>query len=265
MPGYRGTRSSRVPTWRSFAPQLDCWNNYFGFGAGTPPVLGAGSVQKGRYLYLPDLHLCHYEFDIRFGSSGNAAGGGTQNALAGNYLVELPVPCRDFDSPQLIAQAGDRPLGSGLILRGVGGVPQYPQVPCIFTNADIPAAANGGPANRWAQMFVPYAVDSGTSSIGAAATSQAVSFAYTLNTAPSAAEIVVVFTNEPTTPTVPTITAVSTTGFTVSSKSAPGTAFNFSWVLTAYKSTLVNAQAPFNLGAVAGDAIRGSLTYETAT
>ena len=102
----------------------------------------------------------------------------------------------------------------------------------------------------------------------AGATTAAVAFPFTLNTVPSAAEIVLNFTNAPTVTTgkVPFISPVSTTGFTVNVETTPTVAaLTFSWVLTAYKTTLVNAQSPFNVGATPGDAIRGSMTYETAT
>jgi hypothetical protein len=251
--------------WATFRPRLDCWNTGLG-GAATPPILGQGTGAKsaGRFLYLPKQRLCKYRFNLQFGGTGFAPGGGGQNSLNGSYLVELPIPAMVIGGPD----GADNQLGDGFILQGVTGVGQYPGIPCQFTNSDVPGATYGGSRGKWAQMFVQYATASGTVSIGAAATSQAVAFTVPLNVAPLAGEIVLMPTNLPTTPTPFAITAVSAAGFTVSCKSVPGTAWNFSWVLTSYRTTLVNAQSPFAgavaLGGTAGDSIRGLLEYETA-
>ena len=347
--GSKGFRSNRPAGWKDFAPRLDCWNNNFG-GVGTPPVLGgAGSLQNGRYLYLPDQKLCHYSFDVRFGP-GCSAGGGTQNILAGNYLLELPVPAKNFDSQPGLAGSppGDRSLGMGLVFQGngvSGSSPLFPQIPVLFTNADCPPVASGGSRDKWAQMFVSYSTASGgvwstfqgtagplsglgtftlpgtpaslgigTSGTGTimcsdgihtitwtgtsgstlttctysgssaaivavgaqfqanvgtftSGTTLAVTFPFTLNTAPQAGEIVLQWTSNYTATTKGPyfVSGVSTTGFTINVTAAPTTPATFQWVLTSYKSTLVNAQTPFNLGANIGDCIRGSMTYETAT
>jgi hypothetical protein len=53
----------------------------------TNPTLGTGSVRSGRYLHVGSSsghEWVIYQFDIKFGSSGAAAGSGT-------YFVDLPV------------------------------------------------------------------------------------------------------------------------------------------------------------------------------
>ena len=89
------------------APRLDCCAQHRVRG-GYTPVLGAGGANYGRYLYLPDQRLCHFSFGMWFGNVGNTVGGGSQNIFAGNYLVELPVPARNYDGGNTLIAPGDR-------------------------------------------------------------------------------------------------------------------------------------------------------------
>ncbi|MGH6617747.1 hypothetical protein [Sphingomonas sp.] len=76
----------------------------------------------------------------------------------------------------------------------------------------------------------------GSGTINAASTSVAVSFSLALDFAPNAADIRIAFTNIPTNDlgTI-SVTSVSTSGFTIKVKNAPGgTGVNFSWTVSAF-------------------------------
>lgn len=49
----------------------------------TPPTMGTGNIRSGYYTILPGPAI-HFQFFIKFGTSGSAAGSGT-------YTVSLPV------------------------------------------------------------------------------------------------------------------------------------------------------------------------------
>ena len=126
---------------------------------------------------------------------------------------------------------------------------------CTYSGSSSATVAVG------AQFLTP----TGTFTSG---TTLAVTFPFTLNAAPGAAEIVLQWTSQPSGTTkglAHFLSSIGAGGFTINLPAAPTAPATFQWVVTSYKATLVNAQCPFNVGATWGDSIRGQLTYETAT
>ena len=73
--------------WTTYTPALTAFT--------TNPTLGTGSVQSGRYTQVGKFVVA--SFDIRFGTSGTAAG-------SGQYYVSLPVNA-DTTQPAVVGIA----------------------------------------------------------------------------------------------------------------------------------------------------------------
>ena len=164
---YEGTNQR---DWVDFSPRVDSWYTL----SGQAPSLGTAPEIGGRYLFVPELHLCYYTFAVEAGASPSARGG--------FYLFELPVPAqRQMGSVgngtfnvnsttggnSLIVGPGavDRIIGQGLVLNSAEA-----NVPVTFTVSDQPGYLYGTAAQNWCQAFAPYAFQSGYSSLGPATT-----------------------------------------------------------------------------------------------
>lgn len=159
--------------WVDFTPRLDVYAS----NAATPN-LGTAPFQFGRYLYIPEMRLCKYDFEIQFGVTGGSGGTGT-------YIVELPVPLvRQYNSPSSVA---DRPLGSGYVGLGVGFF--IPNLPVQWIASDAAGLSYGGPQERWIQGIIPSMILSGTSSVPVTAASVAVAFPTTLAAGVNASDL----------------------------------------------------------------------------
>jgi hypothetical protein len=248
--------------WKDYVPNLDVASAP-GFPGGTAPVLGTGGTpyQFGRYLYVPSQRLCIFQFIFQFGNTGNKAGTFT-NLFNGNYVVSLPVAMKDG-----VSADPDRAVGNGRISLGSAGVGLFDNVPILWTLSDEPGDDYPGTTkNQWIQGFVPYSIAQGTGTL--TTTSVTVPFGFTLPNVPAASEIEIMFTsnwNGAGASETWWISSVTATGFTLIADAAPTTAATFSWKLRTDKVTRLNGGAPFNVGATPGDAIQGTVTYETAT
>lgn len=238
------------PVWQTYTPQLDVWSG------GTTPTLGTGAVQRGAWIFLQDLRLVKCEFQIVFGSSSNAG--------SGNYIVSLPIPAQvslgGTGSGALNSQH-DRLLGFGSVARTL----QSKTVPVVPNVADAgPSSINGQHRNQWCQLFAPWQVDSGSSSITSAATTKAVTFTNTMAGTPSAADIDVQWTSGSTNlVSQKWLTSVSTTGFTVNINQAPGSTLTFDWKIKMDAAAApVTDQLPWAF--TTNDVIQATLLYEPA-
>ena len=260
MQGKMGGTGMSPKRWKDFTPRLDVWGG--GGGSGTP-VLGVGSSQSGRYLYVPEMRLCIYDFMIAFGSSATLGGW--------YYLVELPMQAQRQMSGTGQGTPSSTLLGPGAIDRIIGngfasqGSYEEPNVPLQFTVSDFPGFTYGGQSSQWCQGFCPYEIQSGTDTL--TLTSKAVTFPWTMFNAPAASDIVVEFTSNQGSSSVhgTWITGVATTGFTINQQGAPLIPAPFSYKVRIDNTILAGPWAPFNLGATPGDSIRGHLVYETTT
>jgi hypothetical protein len=267
-----GTRGNTPIRWRDYTPTIGIWS--LGGGGNVSPLLGVGGGAAvnseftfGRYLFDPDTNLVIYDFIIQFGATGNVPGSGNFPY----YLFSLPVPCRLQLSNYLGGNTGgpssaDRILGYGHVNQGVN---QQPQVPIVFTPSDFPATVEHGYAfgrttrrQDFAQAFCPYNILGGTFTT-TAQTTKAVTWpgSITLYQAPTAADIQIAPTNAGGAAAPWFLTAVTTTGFTVNW--AANNTGAYTWkLLGSATSLLVGSTAPWQVGSVPLDVIRGSLVYE---
>lgn len=242
------------PRWRTYTPVLDVFSS----GA-TSPNLGDGArTQTGRFLYLPDEHLCRVDFIVAYGNSGTGG--------AGTYIVSLPVPAQAALGGQSSGGYGtvqhDRPLGSayvGRLFQG-HGITVYPSL------ADTgPNSTTGELREKWVQFFSPWQIDAGTATITTAATTVAVTYAQTMVAAPTAEDITISWSSSATNdPGNWWLSSLTTTGFTMNVRNAPGSGgVSFRWKVRQETPVFVTDQSPWAWGAL-GDGIYASLCYETA-
>jgi hypothetical protein len=106
----------------------------------TPPTLGTGSVQLGRFWQHPitGMVVCH--ITIRFGTSGTNAGSGT-------YLIELPTAVDMLAAAPALFGVSDV-IGHGLIRDN--NVPTGRQVTCTVNDT---AGGTGGVGRVFMSVF----------------------------------------------------------------------------------------------------------------
>lgn len=249
--------------WKDYRPLLDV-EATGGSPPGTAtPSLGTaagGARQQGRYLYLPESKLVVVRFLLQFSSSGNSGGTGV-------YIVKLPVPQRLWDAG-VPGNSFDEHLGNGYLAFG-GSLTFTPNSPVSWITADGPGLSYGGGQEWWAQGVIsPFGVIlSGSANITSTNTTVNVTWpgSITLQSAPTAHDIILTPTTAGAGVGPAWITNLSTTGFTINLATAAASTATYNWKLLQNSGTgvvLTNIN-PWGLGGQL-DRISGQLVYEAA-